>query len=175
MKKQPQNLTEQENQFAAEHHNLIYQFLSENKLPEEEYYDVVVFAYLSAIKEYFKKKGMSQIEFVTLLWQMMSSACLKYENSKYVSSLKTKELYVNSFFFEENTPDSKDCIDELLSNMSVEKALHNLNQREYKTVELMMRNYPQSEILKIIDISSGELTSLISVIQTKFSMECEYV
>lgn len=31
--------------FAEEHHNLVYAFLNEKKLPEDEYYDVVVFGY----------------------------------------------------------------------------------------------------------------------------------
>lgn len=35
--------------FAEEHHNLVYAFLNEKKLPEDEYYDVVVFGYLQAV------------------------------------------------------------------------------------------------------------------------------
>ena len=31
--------------FAEEHHNLVYAFLKEKKLPEDEYYDVVIFGY----------------------------------------------------------------------------------------------------------------------------------
>lgn len=35
--------------FAEAHHNLVYAFLNEKKLPEDEYYDVVVFGYLQAV------------------------------------------------------------------------------------------------------------------------------
>ena len=35
--------------FAEEHHNLVYAFLKEKKLPEDEYYDVVIFGYLQAV------------------------------------------------------------------------------------------------------------------------------
>lgn len=38
--------------FAEEHHNLVYAFLNEKKLPEDEYYDVVVFGYLQAVMDY---------------------------------------------------------------------------------------------------------------------------
>ena len=37
--------------FAEEHHNLVYAFLNEKKLPEDEYYDVVVFGYLQAVMD----------------------------------------------------------------------------------------------------------------------------
>ena len=38
--------------FAEEHHNLVYAFLKEKKLPEDEYYDVVIFGYLQAVMDY---------------------------------------------------------------------------------------------------------------------------
>ena len=38
--------------FAEAHHNLVYAFLNEKKLPEDEYYDVVVFGYLQAVMDY---------------------------------------------------------------------------------------------------------------------------
>jgi len=34
-------------------YGLVYKFLNENHLPEDEFYDVVVFAYLKAVKDYF--------------------------------------------------------------------------------------------------------------------------
>ena len=43
--------------FAEEHHNLVYAFLKEKKLPEDEYYDVVVFGYLQAVMDYTTQGG----------------------------------------------------------------------------------------------------------------------
>ena len=43
--------------FAEEHHNLVYAFLNEKKLPEDEYYDVVVFGYLQAVIEVKRNQG----------------------------------------------------------------------------------------------------------------------
>ena len=39
-------LTKEQQAFATDHHGLVYKFLNENHLPEDEFYDVVVFAYL---------------------------------------------------------------------------------------------------------------------------------
>lgn len=38
-------LTAEQRAFAARHHKLIYAFLNRRRLPESEYYDVVVFGY----------------------------------------------------------------------------------------------------------------------------------
>ena len=34
-------LTKEQQEFAAEHHGLVYKFLNDNHLPEDEFYDVV--------------------------------------------------------------------------------------------------------------------------------------
>lgn len=39
-------LTKEQQDFAAEHHGLVYKFLNDNHLPEDEFYDVVIFGYL---------------------------------------------------------------------------------------------------------------------------------
>ena len=39
-------LTYEQQRFAADNHALVFKFLNEHKLPEDEFYDVVVFGYL---------------------------------------------------------------------------------------------------------------------------------
>lgn len=45
-------LTKEQQDFAAEHHGLVYKFLNDNHLPENEFYDVVIFPYLKAVQVY---------------------------------------------------------------------------------------------------------------------------
>ena len=69
MKQQFQSLTEQESAFAAEHHSLIYRFLSKKGLSEDEYYDIVVFGYLNGVRKYFRRAELrQQYSFTTLAW-----------------------------------------------------------------------------------------------------------
>ena len=51
--------------FAEEHHNLVYAFLNEKKLPEDEYYDVVVFGYLQAVMDYTTQGESSRFSFAS--------------------------------------------------------------------------------------------------------------
>lgn len=46
-------LTKEQQTFATAHHSLVYKFLNENRLPEDEFYDVVIFGYLKAVRDYF--------------------------------------------------------------------------------------------------------------------------
>ena len=45
-------LTKEQQAFATAHHSLVYKFLNENRLPEDEFYDVVIFGYLKAVRDY---------------------------------------------------------------------------------------------------------------------------
>ena len=38
-------LTKEQQAFATDHHGLVYKFLNENHLPEDEFYDVIIFGY----------------------------------------------------------------------------------------------------------------------------------
>ena len=44
-------LTKEQQTFATAHHSLVYKFLNENRLPEDEFYDVVIFGYLKAVRD----------------------------------------------------------------------------------------------------------------------------
>ena len=50
-------LTMEQKEYAAEHHNLVYRFLRLNRLDESEFYDVVIFGYLKAVREYLENQN----------------------------------------------------------------------------------------------------------------------
>ena len=74
-------LTKEQQAFATDHHGLVYKFLNENHLPEDEFYDVVVFAYLKAVKDYFNSPSAQKFSFSTIATRQMKFRlydCLLY-------------------------------------------------------------------------------------------------
>jgi len=53
-------LTMEQQDFASEHHNLVYAFLRDKKLGRDDYYDVVVFGYLRAVRQYCSREDLRQ-------------------------------------------------------------------------------------------------------------------
>ena len=47
-------MTQEERDFAEQHHNLVIDFLRYRRLPMDEFYDVVIFGYLSAVQQYIR-------------------------------------------------------------------------------------------------------------------------
>ena len=71
-------LTKEQQAFATNHHGLVYKFLNENHLPEDEFYDVVVFAYLKAVKDYFNSPSAQKFSFSTIATRQMKFRLYDY-------------------------------------------------------------------------------------------------
>lgn len=59
-------LTKEQQDFAAENHGLVYKFLNDNHLPEDEFYDVVIFPYLKAVRDYFEDETAQRFAFAAI-------------------------------------------------------------------------------------------------------------
>lgn len=67
-------LTKAQQDFAAEHHQLIYKYLHSHGLNADDYYDVAVFGYLRACKRYLAEEALQRYSFTTIAWRAMDSA-----------------------------------------------------------------------------------------------------
>ena len=79
-------MTEKERVFAEENHNLIYQFLKANDLPEDQYYDIVVFGFLQAVQDYCANSKTQKYQFSTIAWRKMN--CSVLDHRRYLASQK---------------------------------------------------------------------------------------
>lgn len=64
-------LTMEQQSFAAQNHDLVYAFLNRNCLPEDDYYDVVIFGYLRAVRKYWERAELREYAFSTIAWRAM--------------------------------------------------------------------------------------------------------
>lgn len=74
-------LTNEERLYAAIHHNLVFRFLRKNRLSKDEYYDVVILAYLKAIKRYWTEEDLRKYRFSTIAWGAMRSSVGNYRKT----------------------------------------------------------------------------------------------
>ena len=76
-------MTPLQRQFAEEHQDIVFRFLSRKGLPMDDYYDIVIFGYLQAVQEYDENPALSRFQFSTIARTKMND-CLSrhfsYEN-----------------------------------------------------------------------------------------------
>ena len=68
-------MTSEEREFAEQRHGLVIDFLRCKRLPMEEFYDVVIFGYLSAVQKYFRDPPAG-VEFRAMAFRAMKDAVL---------------------------------------------------------------------------------------------------
>lgn len=67
-------LTSEEQEFAAENHYIVEQFLRQRRLPASEWYDIVIFRYLLSVKKWFATPDLHRWTFPAIAKQDMRSA-----------------------------------------------------------------------------------------------------
>lgn len=75
------SLTADQVYFAAKNHRLIYKYLKKRQLPKEDYYDVAVFGYIKAVRDYFIKEELKRYAFSTVCYRYMSREIFNYHKS----------------------------------------------------------------------------------------------
>lgn len=84
-------LTEAERNVASENYWIVERFLRAKKLPEDEWFDVIIFRYLLTVERWFRQPRLYRYEFSTLAWRSMDSAVWA-ERSKQSRRIKTVSL-----------------------------------------------------------------------------------
>ena len=93
-------LAPHERALAEQNHDLVYQFLHANRLPESEYYDVVIFRYLLTVENWFRRPDLYHYQFSTIAWHAMSSALH--------SDTKKKRRQINTVSLDDRIPGCED-------------------------------------------------------------------
>lgn len=87
-------LTAEQQQFADDRHGLVYAFLNKNRLNPDDFYDIVIFGYLRAVRKYFNEPELSQkYAFSTIAWYAMRSNLYNHYRSE--SRLKRKAFTIS--------------------------------------------------------------------------------
>ena len=156
-------LTEEKAAFAAENHGLVYSFLKEHGLPEEEYYDTVIFAFLNCVikdtEGNFKARAYKAME-------MSVSAAEK----SLAKEAMTLSLYDPVYFgrtFEESLADERDEITELLERIRLKELLSCFERNERIAVKLLLDGFSLTEIARELQKSGPETQRLIHGIRLK--------
>ena len=156
-------LTKQKAAFAAENHGLVYSFLKEHGLPEDEYYDTVIFAFLNCVikdtEGNFKARAYKAME-------MSVSAAEK----SLAEEANTVSLYDTADFgrtFEESLADERDEITELLERIRLKELLSCFEKNERTAVKLLLDGFTLTEIARRLEKSGPETQRLIHGIRLK--------
>lgn len=171
-------LTHAEKKFASDHHNLVYEFLHAHHLAIDEFYDIVIFGYLNAVRTYLSRTDLQIYAFPTLGWKLMMQSlsdfhkeqtCQKRKSE--MSSLRT-DAYANNFSLEETLP----ATDDLMQQLEVELLLHDLakhvSKQQMEIVRLKSSGYNLRDIATRQNTSTKRIRSLLEEVRCVLTELC---
>ena len=142
-------LTPLERDFAAENHNLVYKFLKDYRLSEDEYYDIIVFGYLKAVKRYNSDSNLQQIGFSTIAWKSMLRELSNHNTTKNRQKRTAKTISLQAM--DDNVSTAGE-FDGLPPELELQLLLHALagktSQRQQDILRLRGFGYPLKRIAK---------------------------
>ncbi|MCL2816115.1 MAG: sigma-70 family RNA polymerase sigma factor, partial [Oscillospiraceae bacterium] len=129
---------------------MVYAFLNANRLAENDFYDVIIFGFLQAVKNYSEKPGLAlKYAFSTIAWNSMRTSLSDYYQKQ--SRLKRQAVIIE---FETVADDENGdlLLDEVLAvpdsyTMDFETGLlmaelaSKLSQREMEIIRMKIDGY----------------------------------
>lgn len=105
-------LTEEERQFAEQNHDIVILFLKTKRLRFDDWYDTIIFGYLRAVENWFKKSSLHDYSFKTIAFMAMKSSVY---NERHKRRLKAVSINAPIWFNEDKTIsdelcDPRDCV-----------------------------------------------------------------
>lgn len=148
-------LTQEQRDYAADHHNLIYAFLNKKHLRDDEFYDIVVFGFLRAVKRYFEEPELRQYSFTTIAWRGMEGKLNDYYKQQKRRNQHGFSLSLDSLLCEGESLSLEAVIpapDPLMMQLETELLLHDLasrvSKRQMTVVRLKACGYGDREIAR---------------------------
>ena len=143
-------LTEAEAEFAAEHYSIIHRYLRMAGLPENDFYDVVVFGYLRAVRKYLARPELRRYKFFTIAFR------------------KKRAAYVEPYDEEAHSEDFRDPVaDAYESTLSFEELCGKLTPMQQRIAALRAEGYRDKEIAAICQLKPCEVELEMSQAQAK--------
>ena len=170
-------LTKEQRDFATKWHNLIYTYLHIKELPEEEYYDIVVFGFLRAVKEFLSKPDLQQkYSFSTIAWRKMECCLLNHFKSQYRQKRHAYVVSLHSYDGAYTLEEVLSAPDKVMAQLETDLLLHYLaamaSRQQMAVVRMRSAGYNMREIAKKESIPMKRVRELLEEIRLLLEEVC---
>ena len=145
-------LTKEQQDFAAEHHGLVYKFLNDNHLPENEFYDVVIFPYLKAVQDYCNSASAQKYSFSTIAIRQMKFRLYDYFRTQARRKRNTEVISIHLGLYSDGVPleEVLPGQDRLMQEFEMQQMLHDLGP-----FPMFLNNRMKLSGMKVTAMASG--------------------
>ena len=171
-------LTKEQQDFAAEHHGLVYKFLNDNHLPENEFYDVIIFPYLKAVQDYCNSASTQKYSFSTIAIRQMKFRLYDYFRTQARRKRNAEVISIHLGLYPDGVPleEVLPGQDSLMQEFEMQQMLHDLashvSEQQMKIVRMKGYGYGIREISSHEKIPMKRIQELLDEVHTVFLRLC---
>lgn len=171
-------LTKEQQDFAAEHHGLVYKFLNDNHLPENEFYDVVIFPYLKAVQDYCNSASTQKYSFSTIAIRQMKFRLYDYFRTQAHRKRNAEVISIHLGLYPDGVPleEVLPGQDSLMQEFEMQQMLHDLashvSEQQMKIVRMKGYGYGIREISSHEKIPMKRIQELLDEVHAVFLRLC---
>ena len=161
-------LTKEQQTFATAHHSLVYKFLNEKRLPEDEFYDVVIFGYLKAVRDYFSDLTAQQFTFSTIANRRMKFCLFDSFRTQERRKRNMEILSIHVGLYPDGAPleDTIPAHDPIMQQLEMDLLLHELagrvSKQQMDIVHLKQGGYGIREIARTQKVPMRRIKELLA-------------
>ena len=142
-------MTQEEQEFAEQHHDLVIDFLRCKRLPMDDFYDVVIFGYLSAVQQYFRNPP-SNVVFKAMAFRAMKDSILR--EGEYNTRAK-RNGYIESLKGIDIQDPKQDTERQVEGKVLLEQVVSIATPKEAKIINLLIDGFALREAARFLKIS----------------------
>ena len=143
-----------ENDFAEAHHEIVGRFLRQKRLPYDDYYDVVVFGFMRAVRQYCTRPELREkYDFNAMAWRKMTDDLYSHFKKQSRPSRKAVTVSFESIVYDGSTltlteavADPYQMSDAVESSILWEKISGLLTGEQIEALRLRADGYTDREI-----------------------------
>ena len=148
-------MTQEERDFAEQRHDLVIDFLRYKHLPMDDFYDIVIFSYLSAVQQYFRNPPAG-VEFKAMAFRAMKDAVLR--DGEYHARAKRSGVTVGLDDVELTDP-RQDTERRVESKALLEQVVSMATPRETKIINLLIDGFALHEAARFLKMPRAATVS----------------
>ena len=148
-------LTAEQSRFAEENHHLVGRYLHSRGLSYDEFYDVVIFGYLNAVRKYTTREDLRQYQFSTIAWWAMKTSVSNYRLAQNLPRRRAVvlDLYEkchpgSALTLAETVPGGADTEGAALGSMAAERLISAFDRQERTVLSLLAGGADERQIAK---------------------------
>ena len=174
-------LTPKQKEFAERNHGLIFSFLNENRLDENEYYDIVAFGFLTAVKKYLTRKDLiEKYAFSTIAYASMRNSIKNHKLAQARQKRKADVISLETSLSDDSQFALYDIIpgiDALMKDFETELLLHEIasrvNKQQFQIIQLKADGYGVRDIARKQHIKMKTVSDILDSAKEAIYAACQ--